>query len=63
MTFDKIYYTEKKEKLIKKAQQIQSEYINNAFKFTNEIKDIETELQSINEWEKENPEVKTEETK
>lgn len=53
MTFDKNYYSERKQKLIQKSQLLQQEYLNNAFKFTREIQDIETELQKINEWEKE----------
>jgi hypothetical protein len=54
MPFDEKYYSEKKQKLIQKAQIIQQEYLQGAFKFTNELTEISTELQKIEEWEKEN---------
>lgn len=60
MSFDNQYYLEKKQKLQVKAQQLQQEYLNNAFKFTGEINDILAELKQIEAWEKENiKEVKT----
>ena len=52
--FDAKYYGEKKQKLIQKAQQLQSEYLQGAFKFTSEINEIQLELNKIGEWEKEN---------
>lgn len=52
--FDSKYYEEKKIKLQQKAQQIQQEYLQNAFKFTAEFNDIIGELNKIAEWEKEN---------
>lgn len=54
MAFDSAYYQEKKGKLQQKAQQLQQEYLQNAFKFTVELNDILAELQKIAEWEKEN---------
>jgi hypothetical protein len=54
MAFDEKYYSEKKQKLIQKAQTIQQEYLNDAFKFTNEITEIQNDLNKITEWEKEN---------
>ena len=62
MAFDLKYYSEKKQKLIQKAQQIQNEYLQGAFKFTAELNDIQQELNKIGEWEKENP-IKKEEVK
>jgi vacuolar-type H+-ATPase subunit D/Vma8 len=53
--FDAKYYQDKKQKLIQKAQQIQNEYLQGAFKFTAELNDIQQELNKIGEWEKENP--------
>ena len=53
MAFDNIYYTDKKQKLIAKAQILQQEYLQGAFRFTNEIREIELEINKIVEWEKE----------
>jgi hypothetical protein len=52
--FDQKYYQEKKVKLQQKAQQMQQEYLQGAFKFTTEFNDIVNELNKIAEWEKEN---------
>lgn len=48
------YYEEKKQKLLQKSQALQMEYLNNAFKFTNEVKEIDAELKMIDEWIKKN---------
>lgn len=48
--FDFAYYEDRRKKLIQKAQASQNEYLNSAFKFTNEMKDIEVEVTKINEW-------------
>jgi len=59
MAFDSKYYSEKKQKLISKANQLQQDYLQGAFRFTGELNDIQAELQTINEWEKENsPKIK-----
>lgn len=47
------YYEEKKKKLLEKARILQKEYINYAFKFTNEIKELDSEIKFIDEWIKE----------
>ena len=51
--FDAKYYTDKKTKLSQKAQQLQQEYLQSAFKFTNEMNDIQLEFSKIGEWEAE----------
>lgn len=61
--FDKNFYETKKQKLIQKAQQLQQEYLNNAFRFTSEIQNIDLELKEITEWEKENVKEGVKETK
>lgn len=48
--FDKAYYEDRRKKLIQKAQVLQNEYLNSAFRFTNEMKEIEVEVGKINEW-------------
>ena len=47
--FDAKYYADKKTKLSQKAQQLQQEYLQGAFKFTNEMNDIQLEFNKINE--------------
>lgn len=54
MSFDLKYYQDKKQKLIAKAQQLQNEYLQGAFKFTGDLNDIQAGLNEIALWEKEN---------
>ena len=62
--FDKNYYQEKKQKLIAKANQLQNDYLQSAFKFVKEVQDIQDDMKQIENWEKEQKvEPKVEEVK
>ena len=51
--FDKLYYQNKKQNLIRRNQKLSQEHLQNSLNFAREIFEMEQEFQEITKWEQE----------